>query len=76
MALSIREKALGPNHPDVASSHGNLGIICWGMGDVEGARHHLELALSMQEKTLGPDHPVVAAFRESLDITYDGIFDI
>jgi tetratricopeptide (TPR) repeat protein len=59
-ALTIREAALGPEHPDVANSLGNLAIVHYATGDYDEARALLERALSIQEDVLGPEHPVVA----------------
>jgi tetratricopeptide (TPR) repeat protein len=44
-ALAIREKAPGPEHPDVATSLNNLGFLLQAMGDLKGAKPHYERAL-------------------------------
>ncbi|MEZ4642022.1 MAG: tetratricopeptide repeat protein [Chloroflexota bacterium] len=36
-ALAIREKALGPDHPDTATSLNNLGSLLYAMGDLAAA---------------------------------------
>jgi tetratricopeptide (TPR) repeat protein len=56
-ALAIREKTLGPDHPDTAISLNNLGGLLQDMGDLAAARPYLERALDITEKALGPDHP-------------------
>ena len=38
----------------------NLGGVLQAMGDLEGARAHLERALAINEAAYGPDHPNVA----------------
>ena len=58
--LAIREKALGPEHPDVAASLANLGIVHKSTGDYPQARALYERALAIREKALGPEHPNVA----------------
>jgi serine/threonine-protein kinase len=59
-ALALREKALGPDHPDVAASLGNLANALWAMGDYSRAKEIAERALALREKLLGPEHPDVA----------------
>jgi tetratricopeptide (TPR) repeat protein len=57
-ALAIREKSLGPEHPETASAQ----------GDLVGARPLLERALAICEKTLGPKHPETAPALNDLAI--------
>jgi tetratricopeptide (TPR) repeat protein/tRNA A-37 threonylcarbamoyl transferase component Bud32 len=59
-ALAIREKAVGPDHPNVAIALINLGNVAKDEGKYEKARAHLERALAISEKALGPGHPNVA----------------
>jgi tetratricopeptide (TPR) repeat protein len=65
-ALAMREKALGPEHPNTAMSLNNLGYLLKGQGDPAGARPLLERALAIQEKTLGPEHPDTAISLNNL----------
>ena len=44
-ALAIREKALGPEHPDTATSLNNLAFLLREQGDLAGARPLYERAL-------------------------------
>lgn len=44
-ALTIREKVLGPDHPDTATSLNNLGKLLQGMGDLKGIKSCYERAL-------------------------------
>jgi Tfp pilus assembly protein PilF len=37
-ALAIRERVLGPEHPDTATSLNNLGFLLRAQGDLAGAR--------------------------------------
>jgi tetratricopeptide (TPR) repeat protein len=59
-ALAIDEKALGPDHPDVATDLNNLAALLHTKGDYVGAEALYRRALAIAEKTLGPDHPDVA----------------
>jgi tetratricopeptide (TPR) repeat protein len=69
-ALAIREKALGPDHPDVASSLNNLGNVYLRQGHyAESEPLHMR-ALAIREKALGPDHPDVAYCLNGLALTF------
>jgi CHAT domain-containing protein/Tfp pilus assembly protein PilF len=58
--LTIREKALGPEHPRVAASLNNLADLYWAQGRYAEAEPLYKRSLAIQEKALGPDHPDVA----------------
>jgi Tfp pilus assembly protein PilF len=49
-ALAIREKALGPEHPETAASLNNLAVLLGGQGDFAGARLLLKRALAIAAK--------------------------
>jgi tetratricopeptide (TPR) repeat protein len=66
-ALAIREKALGPDHPEVAESLNNLANVYRGRGRFAEAEPLLERALPIREKSLGRGHPLTNATREALD---------
>ncbi|UCH82712.1 MAG: CHAT domain-containing protein, partial [Candidatus Latescibacterota bacterium] len=67
-ALEIRRKALGNDHPDVASSLDRLATLRRAQGDYAGAaRYHLE-ALEVRRKTLGSEHPDVAVSLANLGV--------
>jgi tetratricopeptide (TPR) repeat protein len=59
-ALSIRQKVLGPEHPDTATSLDDLATLLHNQGELSGARPLYERALSIREKVLGPEHPDTA----------------
>ncbi|NKQ37637.1 MAG: tetratricopeptide repeat protein [Chloroflexi bacterium] len=65
-ALTIREKALGPDHPSVARDLNNLGTLLQAAGDLAAARPFLERALAILEAAV-PNHPNTAAARRNLD---------
>jgi tetratricopeptide (TPR) repeat protein len=56
-ALAIFEKALGPEHPNTATSFNNLANLLQDQGDFAGARPLYEGALAICEKARGPEHP-------------------
>ncbi len=66
-ALAIWERALGPDHPDVAEVLKGLATVYRNQGDSAKSEALLECALTIREKTLGPNHPWTNATREALD---------
>ena len=58
-ALGIKERALGPNHPELTETLMQLGLIVSDNGDYERARAIFERALVIEENGLGPDDPKV-----------------
>jgi tetratricopeptide (TPR) repeat protein len=55
-ALNLREKRLGPDHPDTAEILNNLGLSLREEGDDEAARGLLERALAINDSALGAEH--------------------
>jgi serine/threonine protein kinase/tetratricopeptide (TPR) repeat protein len=58
--LVLKRKLLGPDHPDVGLSEGNLGYVLEGVGRAEEALPHVEKSIAIQEKRLGSGHPNLA----------------
>ena len=56
-AFEIRERLLGPEHPEVATSLNNLGVVAREAGDYSAALKYYERARAIREKVLPPDHP-------------------
>ena len=69
-ALQIREKALGKEHPEVASSLNNLAALYKATGRYAEAEPLYVRALQIREKALGKEHPHVAASLNNLAILY------
>ena len=69
-ALAIDEKALGPDHPDVATGLNNLAELYRNQGRYVEAETLLKRALAIYEKALGPDHPDVAQSLNNLARLY------
>src|SRR5918911_1318810 len=59
-SLAIRERAFGPDHPQVAASLNNLAELYLRVGDFVRAEPLYQRALAIWVKVLGPDHPNVA----------------
>ncbi len=64
-SLAIREKALGPEHSDVAQSLNNLAALYDAQGRYADAEPLHKRALAIWEEALGPDHPDVATSLEN-----------
>jgi tetratricopeptide (TPR) repeat protein len=74
-ALAIREKALGPEHPETSTSLNNLAQLYQAMGDYIKAEPLLRRVLAIREKTLGPEHPLTATSFNNLAGLYDLMSD-
>jgi hypothetical protein len=59
-AVSLRERLLDPDHPDVAISLTNLASLLRRINRPNEAEPLYRRALAIQEKSYGPDHPAVA----------------
>jgi tetratricopeptide (TPR) repeat protein len=62
-SLAIRERAFGPEAPEVVPSLNNLGNVTRSLGDLEASRRVLERALAIREKTLPPTSRDLARSR-------------
>src|SRR6266540_4224757 len=69
-SLEIRERLLGPDHPDVADSLNNLASIYYNQGDFPKADLLFRRALMIREKALGPSHLDVAQSLSNLIVLY------
>ena len=69
-SLSIREKVLAPDHPDIAHSLGNLAEVYRAQGQFAQAEPLCIRAPAISEKALGPDHPDVATGLANLAHVY------
>jgi Uncharacterized protein conserved in bacteria len=65
-ALDLREKALGPDHPEVAETLNLLGVICTARSDYSRAELLFLRALAINEKAFSPEHPAVAEVIDNL----------
>ena len=59
-SLALREKTLGPRHPDIAISLNSLARLYQAQGAYARAEPLQARALDVREKALGPMHPDVA----------------
>ena len=69
-ALAIREKVLGPDHLDVASTLKKLAQLYSDEGRFDLVETPYLRTLSIREKTLAPDHPDVLSALDDLASLY------
>jgi tetratricopeptide (TPR) repeat protein len=69
-ALALREKVLGPEHPDVASTLNSLAALYDARDDYTAAEPLLRRALTIREKALGPDDRRTAQSMNNLALLY------
>ena len=70
---TIRERVLGNDHPDYASSLNNLGILYSDLGNYAEAKEYYMEAKTIRERVLGNDHPDYASSLNNLGILYSNM---
>ena len=68
---SIKERALGADHPGVAETLGNLANVYDSQGKYADAEGLYKRALAIFEKAFGADHPDVAMALQNLAGVYE-----
>ncbi|MEM9459548.1 MAG: serine/threonine-protein kinase [Myxococcota bacterium] len=68
-ALSIYERALGPEDPELARVLTNIGLTLQEQGKLDDALEHLDRALEIEEHALGPEHPELASVLINIGLT-------
>ena len=71
--LAIYEKALGPDHPDVAASLSHLANLYYAQGRYRESEPLYKRALSIAEKALGFHHPYTKIYRKNLKACQDAM---
>jgi tetratricopeptide (TPR) repeat protein/transcriptional regulator with XRE-family HTH domain len=69
-AIRVKERVLGPEHLQVATSLNGLGQLYWEQGKYEQAEPLFQRALAIYEQQAGPDYPQVASLLENLAALY------
>ena len=69
-SLAIREKSLGPEHLDVATSLNSLALLYADQRKYNAAEPLLKRSIGIRLKALGPEHPYVAAAVKDLAVIY------
>ncbi len=65
--LTIDQKALGPDHLDVATTHHVIGSIHAAKGNKEAAIDSLNKAKKIRVRRLGPRHPETQATVKDIE---------
>ena len=65
-ALALKEKLLGAEHPDVAVTLNNLGLLLKKQGKLSEAAERYERALAIFEAQLSSDHLKLLTTRANL----------
>jgi Tfp pilus assembly protein PilF len=60
----------GSEHPDVAASFNNIGLVYAGKGEFENALVQHQKALEIRTRVFGSDHPDVATSYQNLAVVY------
>jgi tetratricopeptide (TPR) repeat protein len=72
-ALALRERVLGPEHPEVATGLNNLALLYYAQGRYSEAEPLYQRALALWERVLGAEHPEVATLLVRLSLRIDMI---
>jgi tetratricopeptide (TPR) repeat protein len=68
--LALRERQVGPNHPEVALALNNLAEMYRTLGRYAEAEPLFKRSLAIRERALGPEHPHVASTLNNLAYMY------
>ena len=71
LALAIRRKSLPPDHPDIAHSLGNLGVVQSELREYAAAKQCHQEVLAIFRRSLPPDHPLIAQSLNNLGVVQD-----
>jgi tetratricopeptide (TPR) repeat protein len=67
-AIEILKNTLPSNHPDLATSYNNIGMVYKNMGEYSKALSFLEKALSIFKETLPSNHRNIQIVQKNIDI--------
>jgi serine/threonine-protein kinase len=65
-ALDLRIAELGEDHPEVATSYNNLGVLARSKGDYAASRQYHEKALDIRSRVLSEMHPQIGLSLNNL----------
>jgi tetratricopeptide (TPR) repeat protein len=72
-SISIKQKILSPNHPDLATSYACHGSVYDNMGEYSKALSYYEKALEIKQKTHPANHPNLATSYSHIGLVYDNM---
>ena len=68
--MEIREKLLGKEHPDTATTYNNIAGVYYSQGEYTEALEWYQKALAISEKMLGKEHPNTATTYNNIALIY------
>jgi Tfp pilus assembly protein PilF/energy-coupling factor transporter ATP-binding protein EcfA2 len=69
-SLEIRKETLPSNHPFIATSYNNIGVIYKNKGDNDKALEYYYKSLEIYKETLPPNHPDMATSFNNIGVIY------
>src|SRR5262245_42603741 len=66
-AASLQERTRGSNHPDLANTFNNLGVVCERSGKPDEAEACYRRAYAIAARGFPADHPFVETSRKNLE---------
>ncbi|CAF1516429.1 unnamed protein product, partial [Adineta steineri] len=66
-ALAIRQESLPSNHPHLAQSYNNIGVVNENMNNYSKAHSFYERAVQIGQQSLAADHPNLEQWRKNLE---------
>jgi len=71
IALDIRERVLGKEHPKTSSTYNKIGELYCAQKEYDKALKFYYTALEIREKVLGTEHPKTADTYENIGLVHD-----
>ena len=69
-ARRMRERVLGTDHPDTATTYNNIAAVYYAQGNYASALERFQKALRISERVLGTDHPDTANIYGGIALVY------
>jgi tetratricopeptide (TPR) repeat protein len=66
-ALAIQQQSLPPNHPDLAMSYNNIGLVYENMSNYSKALSFYERAVDIGQRSLPSNHPNLQTYKRNLE---------
>jgi tetratricopeptide (TPR) repeat protein len=67
-SLEIKKIALPPNHPSLATSYNNIGLVYDNMGECSKALSYYENAQEIWQKSLPLTHPHISGVKNNIEM--------
>ena len=67
----IDERVLGENHPDLAITYNNIGLVYRNKGDYDAALQYYDKARKIYENVLDENHPYLATIYNNIGVAYN-----